>query len=514
MAPLALILWPFLSGLLFATMRLQIALVATILGGFLLLPTATEFDLPVLPRFDKHSIPALSALFFCIIFVSRQSRETPASAAHLSGWVPRNQVVLVCLAFLCIGPFFTALVNRAPLVYGPLVLPGLRPYDAFSAVLATLTTIVPFLLARKFLASVEGHRLLITGTVVAASAYAFLALYEVRMSPQLNNMIYGFFPHTWLQHVRAGGWRPLVFLSHGLVLAIFLTIAFICAVGMARNTTGRPRMIWFLIAAWLLATLVLAKSLGALLIAVLMFGVIVFLPRRLHLTVALGIAVSVLVFPALRANGLVPVDQILAVTESVSAERAESFKWRLDNEQMLLNKANEQALFGWGGWGRNRVFSETTGRDLSTTDGSWIIELGIGGWARYIGIFGLLSWGIIALCLRLSWGIIAQLRRRHRATEPLAIIASLALASNLIDLIPNSGVTPLTWMLAGALCGRLEKGAVLTETDAVETIEPSRRLASYSRSLGAPPEQSEKRSQRGHTIKPADRQKLPYRRKF
>ena len=36
----------------------------------------------------------------------------------------------------------------------------------------------------------------------------------------------------------------------------------------------------------------------------------------------------------------------------------------------------EKPLFGWGGWGRNRVFSKEDGKDLSITDGQWAIEIG------------------------------------------------------------------------------------------------------------------------------------------
>jgi hypothetical protein len=47
------------------------------------------------------------------------------------------------------------------------------------------------------------------------------------------------------------------------------------------------------------------------------------------------------------------------------------------------------------------------------------------------------------------------------------------LAGNLIDMIPNSGMTPLTWLIVGALFGRLELGRIV-ETAAESTNTPAR----------------------------------------
>jgi hypothetical protein len=65
-----------------------------------------------------------------------------------------------------------------------------------------------------------------------------------------------------------------------------------------------------------------------------------------------------------------------------------------------------------------------------------IIAIGAGGWASYIGEFGLLSGAIILLAIR------ARRYSLERETAALAVI----LAGNLIDLIPNAGLTPVTWI--------------------------------------------------------------------
>ena len=56
----------------------------------------------------------------------------------------------------------------------------------------------------------------------------FLVIWEARMSPQINQQLYGFFAHDWLQHIR-NGFRPIIFLAHGLRVGIFLAMAMVAA---------------------------------------------------------------------------------------------------------------------------------------------------------------------------------------------------------------------------------------------------------------------------------------------
>ena len=141
--------------------------------------------------------------------------------------------------------------------------------------------------------------------------------------------------------------------------------------------------------------------------------------------------------------------------------RARSLQYRLNNEDILLEKANQRPLFGWGGWGRARVYDES-GSDISTTDGRWIITIGNEGWFGYLARFGLLTLPIILLTLR---------KRKYEVTLATSALC-LVLAGNLVDLIPNATSTPLTWLMAGALLGRLElKTELQRET---ETPGPGR----------------------------------------
>ena len=459
------------------------AVAVTIIWGYLFLPSRVAFDFPLLPSFNKFLVPSLSAMLIGAMAVKaistgHRSLSGPRNVSSkgfsvLEGWVPKTALMRVLLILLFIGTFMTVLSNRDTLFYGGTRLPGLRVYDMFSNALNMLVVLLPFFLGRKYLASSKSHLLLGGALFVMALIYSLPTLYEVRMSPQVNRIFYGYFPSAWIQHLRGGGFRPLVFLPHGLQLGIFLTVTIIVTAGLMRMAEGK-RKIWYIFGlVWLFCTLFLAKTFGAFLIAVVVLPIALLLGARLQLRIAAILAICILAFPVLRGAGWVPVDAIVENIQKIDQQRANSLRFRLENEDILLAKANERPLFGWGGWSRNRVFDED-GNDISTTDGAWLIHLGFGGWVRYITQYGLLGLPIILL----SFGKVG--REVGLGTSTLA----LALTANLVDLIPNAGLTPVTWLIAGALLGRLEVGAKDTEReDSLDPIIAPKKLP-YARDHG------------------------------
>lgn len=436
---LALFAWPVVSVFLFQRWPLQLALLVTVVAGFLLLPVGRGIDLPVLPELNKDTIPALAALLMTAVLAAK------ADPAHVRpGFFTRHIAARGFMLLLVSGAFLTMLTNTDPLVFETRYLPGTRVYDGFSEVLSVLMMTLPLFLARKYLSRPEDHRMILMVLVYGGLAYSLLALYEIRMSPRLNSMFYGFFPHEWKQHIRAGGFRPLVFLGHGLILAIFFCFCILACFSLARIVKER-RGFFLGAGVWLLGTLFLSNSLGALLIALLLLPVIWWLPVRMQILAAFVVAMTFLTYPVLRSSGFIPVDKVMEQVAKISEERAASFGTRLENEDRLLEKLSDRPYFGWGGWGRNRVFDET-GRDLTVTDGYWIIRLSSGGWARYISEMGLICGPLVLLFLR----------RRREVIAPETAALGIIIAANLMDLIPNSALTPISMLLAGALWGRLE----------------------------------------------------------
>lgn len=475
-AQLVLYSFPLVALILFKRLPRHEALIWSILGGYLFLPEQTGIDLPLLPELNKVLIPSLTAGAMCLLLPDATSAPLRRGQSRKTTKEPapdrqRSVIVTLLLITLILLPIATFQTNQEPVIAGPRFIPSLREYDIFSMMLNTAVMLLPFLLARRYLATQDAQLALLRALVVGGLIYSLLILVEVRLSPQLNRWIYGFHAHSFAQHIRNGGFRPMVFIEHGLRVGLFILMG-VFAAGIlwrfnknaepepARQVSGGridrqqvrkpPYLLW---CGWLFVILYLSKTLGAFLIALVLLPVVLFLKPRMQLLVAIVIAGMVLLYPSLRQTNLLPISAVQELASSISAERAGSFNFRLDNEEILLERASIKPLFGWGGWGRSRVFDAFTGRDISVTDGTWVIIFGISGWIGYIATFGLLTWPTFML-----------VRRR----EPITLVTSgltLILAANLVDLIPNSSLTPLTWMVAGTVLGALEtKSQTKTKT--------------------------------------------------
>ncbi len=467
----ALIALPVVATVLFQRMSIVMALCLTMMGGYLFLPVGLGLNLPKLPTLDKTTITTLTVLVLTALAASHPY----AQKYVLPGWLPRNLVVRLLLLALVCGVFGTVMTNRDTLVYGTRVLRGHTFYDAGSMLMSTLLILGPLFLGRKVLSSRAAQLTFLKVWVVFALGYSLLALWEVRMSPLLHLQIYGYFPSSFAQQMRASGFRPVVFLGHGLAVSLFFAMSTLAAAGLFRVTKGPDRWKWLAAVGWFFVVLVLSKSLGALLITLVLLPLILFFNTRMQMIAAVCIAGSILTYPTLRSANLVPVDQVLAFAASIGSTRAGSFQLRLENEERLLEKAERRPIFGWGGWGRSRVYTDA-GFNITITDGSWVIELGYGGWFRYIGIFGLLCWPIIALFL---W--------KRKKIDQVSVCLILLICAKLVDLIPNSIIGPITWLMAGALIGLLERPSEESAPDTEAVQNPGRQQA-FDRHSGQAPQ--------------------------
>lgn len=474
-AYLVLFSWPVVVIVMFRRYSISVALIWSILGAYLFLPRSYGFNLPVLPVVDKAFMGSVPAAIMCYWTLQQQKyMEIRSGLRPAIGQLAAKRIgtgwANLLIAMILVLPIMTVMTNREPLFYGWRVLTGLRPYDIGSMVLISIMTMIPFALGRRFLNTPQTHRDLLVALVAGGLLYSLLILIEIRMSPQLERWIYGLYQSRFAQHVRYGGYRPMVFLSHGLIVGIFIAMSFLAAITMirvarSRGNGGPQRAVraqalpqkrrsfsdmtagrWSLVALWLFVVLVLSKTVGALILVLLFLPFALIARPRLQMLFAACLAAVILVYPMLRGSGLVPVNRITAAIAAVDSVRASSLNFRFENEDMLLAHANRKSLFGWGGWGRSRVYNEQTGTDISTTDGAWIIEMGTGGWAGYIAKFGLLTLPCFLLFSR----------RKRVGLDPASTGLTLILLCNLADMIPNASLSPITWLLAGALVGRAE----------------------------------------------------------
>ena len=450
-AQLMLLVWPFVIWTMFKKMPAERAFLWAIIGGYMALPELTEFNLPMIPAFDKTSIPNITAFVICVMVLKMRPALMP------DGLVGR---AMLCM--LIAAPVISVFFNLEPITFatqysGRLMhvetwvqpLPGMRVYDSISALAGQIILILPFFLARHLLATEQAMTEVLRALVIAGLIYTIPILIEVRFSPQLHTWIYGFFQHSFEQMMREGGFRPIVFMPHGLWIALFMVMTMIAALHFARLAGPQERTKAWLTVLLLTVIVYLCRSLGPLMIMLCLATMILLLGAKWHLRISVGMAALTMSYPLLRGAGLIPTQQIVAWLEARRPDRAQSLEFRFTNEDWLLDRAWEKPLFGWGGWGRNQIYEYETGRMISVTDGQWVITIGQWGWLGYIAMFGLLCLPLVALWWRYRLVPAADI-------PPQASVLALLLGANLVDLLPNATMVPLTWLLAGTVLGHAE----------------------------------------------------------
>jgi hypothetical protein len=438
----ALLVWPLVSIALYMSRSLCQATVGTILGAYLLLPVGTTIKFEMLPPIDKNTVPAFCALVGCLIF-SKRIHQDKGSGRTGFGFV----VALLMVAYV-LGALASSLLNNDPILIGERFLPGTGIYDGISAVEAAIISLIPFYLGRKYFWSPSDSVEILRLLVAAGLIYSLLMLFEIRFSPQLHRWVYGFFPTDFQQQIRGEGFRPMVFTGHGLIAALFLVTAVVASAAMAK---ARYRVLGFAASTaniYLSAVLVLCRSAGAIVYGALAVALIWLASPRTQVRVAVVLVTFSLGYPILRSLDLVPTNFIVDVSRFAGDERARSIAFRFQNEDLLLDRASQRPFFGWGRYGRNRVYDPETGKDIAVSDGKWIQTFG------QFGIVGFLSeFGLLSLAVYLSISAIKLCQRRDGI---LLAALSLIVGLSIVDLLPNSTLRPWTWFVCGVLLGRAE----------------------------------------------------------
>lgn len=442
--------------LLFVLLPLELAAISSLIGGYLLLPSATSFDVPFLPPLDKSNIPAISTF----ILAWMKGTNVPP---------PRRSPLVYCLAIaFVISPLFTTLNNSYELQIADRSIPGFYPLDAVKLAIRNLFTLAPFFIGMRFISSDDSRALLLKALTVSALCYSVPIVFEARFSPQLHNWVYGFHPSDFIQQMRDGGYRPVVFLSHGLEVALYSATAVIAATVLLRARIRIVRMPGSLVAGYLGGILLISKSMASLIYAVVLAPLVLITRPKTWVRLACAISLVVCAYPLLRTYEIIPVHHILDAAAKVSVDRSDSLQTRVKNEDVLLAKANQKPFFGWGTWGRYRAYDAASGRDITVSDGEWIIQFGMFGWFGYLSLFGLFAASLF------------QARRivRGPPTQSSVVLGGLALllAVKLADLVPNSGLLPLTFLMGGSIAGCLRVTSARTSIRS-EARQPAATLA-------------------------------------
>jgi hypothetical protein len=428
--------WPVVVLWLLFSYPTKKAIFIAITSAVLLLPTAFTIDPPLLPPLDKETITGLSLIV--LLFLMRKK-----FIIFQPGLITKLYIVYF------IAMVITIELNTVPIITAKKYLPGLTHYDAFSYIVRTILNTMPFFLGRFFSTNVKDIEGYFKILVVMALIYSIPMLIELKISPQLHYMVYGIQPTQFLQQVRESGYRPMVFIGHGLALAFWFSTAVIAAGVLFKNKIRTSFASPLAVLCYLIIILFLCKTWSAMLYV--MFGLLfVFkLKPSKQIKLSLIIASMVILYPLAKVVGVFPSKEIVSTISQYSPARAQSLEFRFQNEDAMLEHALKKPFFGWGGWGRNRIYSKEDGRDLSVIDGRWIGELGVNGVVGF-----LLTYIILLTPLYYAQKTIHYIKD----SKDQVYFASLAviLMIGIVDSIPNSGMGPMHLFFAGILIAQAE----------------------------------------------------------
>jgi len=412
MVPLALFGWPIIAISLFLIMSPRRAVIASYVGGWLFLPITVGYEILGLPDYTKVVASIIGVVIGILLF----------DAKRLLSF--RVQWIDAPVLIFCLWGATSSLST------------GKGLWDAFSAILEnSILWGFPYVVGRVYFRDLESFRDLALGIIIGGMIYVPLCLIEVRASPQLHIWIYGYHQHQFEQSIRFGGYRPTVFMQHGLAVAMWMVNATVLAIWLQANGTLRryPMLLITGVSVTLLVTTVLCKSTGALtLMMVGLAGVFAASVIKKPWPLLALIMISPLWMTS-RTLDLINGQIVYDLFSMISEERAQSFQIRLDQEEEIRQIALQTPIFGGSRWWPNGA------------DQLWLIYF------RNFGTVGIATF--TAIFLAPGWILLRRIPFKQLCEPEWAPVTGLILIVVLytIDNLLNGLVNPIFTVVAGAL---------------------------------------------------------------
>ncbi len=439
LVPYIVIAWIGVTVLLFMRFSRPVAVIVACLVGTLFLPEVQWSPIPpnnALPiRFPPFDFTKINSISYGLLL----------------GWLIMDRGSL--------GNVRWTIWDLPPIIVG--VFPAIACLladqsgkDAFSALrFSMLQWTVPYFIGRLYLSDAQGCRRVCIALVIAALAYVPLCLLENRIAPQLHNLVYGFQQHSFSQVLRFGGYRPMVFMQHGLAVAMFMSLGVVSLFWLWRaNVWPTPEMPPILnrltipLLLVLTVTAFMCKSIGAIGLGIAGIGTL-FISEIVRVRWLWFALIAVMpMYVSCRASGMLKADAIIAMMGGkLEQERTESFEFRLVNEDKFMAVMGQPSLTGMG---NNPIIRPKDHNSAPLIiDGQWMIEYFTNG---FIGLLALAMF-FLAPAIRFLWHHPPE----GWATPAVAPAAIAAMASILlaIDCIPNAMLNPFYKLMVAALNG-------------------------------------------------------------
>ncbi|MEW6074528.1 MAG: hypothetical protein AB1726_18275 [Planctomycetota bacterium] len=432
-AHLVMLGWIPLCIALFLVMKPARAVATGLVTGLLLLPNIS-YELHRLPEFDKTIAVGFGVAIGAILF------DRQRLLAFRPRWVD------LPVAVLCLSAFCSSVANDRGL------------WDGLSGAFDQLARWgVPWILGRIYFAEFRPQQQLVLVIIVGALIYTPFCVFEMKMSPLLHRLVYGVMLKS-VKHANKGFvWRPNVFLIHGLMCAMYLAMAAFLAFTLW-ITRARRDLFGFPILAVLAVLGVMTVGVSSK-NALLMFlgGVTcILLAKQLRWKLPLLLLVlAAPVYVGLRQGLGWEGTELVEVVEPVfGAGRAASLQARFDSENLLHDRVNERAWFGWADAGEFTGNQSITGESTHESFDIVIDSM----WLIYAGTYGLVglaaAFAIMLLPPLLAWKLIPA---RHWTHPALAVTVALSILSALLalDCLLNSFDNPVFLAGGGGVAGLL-----------------------------------------------------------
>ncbi len=436
-AQVVLFAYPALVLVLFALVPVRKAILTAMVGGWLFLPTI-KLAVVGIPDYDKIVATNCAVALGCWIWASKEL------LALRPKWLD------IPMLLWCIAPSLSSLTN------------GLGAYDACSVGLRqVLVWFVPYCIGRAFFKDSAALKQFATAFVIGGLVYIPFCLLEVRLSPQLNNWVYGFHQNQFWRNMRLDGYRPVVFMNNGLMVGMWMATATVISFWLwlsgEKKLFGIPYPAIF---AALLAVTVLCKALYA--IMLMLLALILLLSARYGKTLipALLVLLAVPGYMAVRGLQILPAETLVELAEpAFGRARATSLGARLSQEDYMIRHAMERPVFGWGGYRRSWPIDAFTGEyQIRGLDGLWTIIIGQNG---LFGVSLVFATMLIPVAYVLANRHAADWGTPSRAAHEVLSVSLLIFAC---DCLLNGMFNPMFVVIAGAISQPLRENAAEPET--------------------------------------------------